>query len=223
MNRRRRAVWVPSRSVAAPVRSCLAAGLLAVLAACSTGDGRDLADPDPDLTRVTTTAPTAADDQARGAGASDLAIPVSSQGDTGLAVASADLAPGGPLPTTVTCDGPGTAPTVSWTGNEDRRSLALVVRDVDAGGSVHWLVTDLSGPSGKVEPSAAGTRPNGFGETAWTAPCPGDGLEHRYVFALYALDEPLDLEDDAPAQAVVDRLEATHVDAATLLGTYARP
>ncbi|MEL7207218.1 MAG: YbhB/YbcL family Raf kinase inhibitor-like protein [Actinomycetota bacterium] len=208
------------------MRRLLAAVVMAALVgACSTNDGRQLADPDPDLTRVTTTAPTATGEQARGAAAPDLAIPVSSAGPSGLTVASPDFAPGGSLPTTVTCDGAGTAPTVTWSGAPDDARLALAVRDADGGGAVHWLVTGLSGSSGTVDPSAltvADERTNSFGTDGWTGPCPDDGLEHRYVFALYLVPADPAVPDDAPPEAVLGALEAEQTGAATTLGKYLR-
>jgi phosphatidylethanolamine-binding protein (PEBP) family uncharacterized protein len=202
-----------------------AVALTAVLGACSTNDGRQLADPDPDLTRVTTTAPTATGEAARGGAAADLAIPVSSEGSGGLVVASPAFAAGASIPVEHTCDGPDRPPTVTWSGNADRQALALVVRDADGDGAVHWLVTDLGGAAGTLDPSdpTAGTvRPNDFGVAGWTGPCPGDDLEHRYVFTLYALPVATRLPADVDADALVGVLEAEHRGAATLLGVYAR-
>ena len=45
-------------------------------------------------------------------------------------------------PTAFTCTGDGVSPALSWTGTPaDASSLALVVRDRNAGGFVHWIVT----------------------------------------------------------------------------------
>ena len=220
-----------TRSVAsAPVQRIIGVAIAAVVcAACSTGDGRQLADPDPDLTRVTTTAPTASGEAARGGPAAELAIPVSSDGPGGLMVSSPDFEPGAALPSEFTCDGSDETPSVSWSGNDETSALALVVRDADADGAVHWLVTDLRGPTGTVGGPAAdrsdttGTvRPNGFGVAGWTGPCPSDDLDHRYVFALYSLAEPLLLDLETDASTVVGAIEADETGAATTLATYTR-
>lgn len=211
-----RPVRLPRKLIAVVVGAILVAG-------CSTDDGRRLADPDPDLTRVTTTAPTASGEASRGGPASAVAIPVSSQGPNGLSLTSGDFAPGAALPVVHTCDGADRPPAMLWTGNTDESPLALTVRDADADGIVHWLVTGLTASSGRIDgsPGQPGTqRPNGFGVTAWTGPCPPDDLEHRYVFTLYRLDEPLDLPAGTGAADVVDELERLHVEAATTLATY---
>jgi Raf kinase inhibitor-like YbhB/YbcL family protein len=70
------------------------------------------------------------------------------------------------------------------------------VTDPDAGGFVHWVVYGLPGSTiglreGRL-PQGARAGTNGFGDTGYGGPCPppGDGA-HRYVFTLYALDEPV--------------------------------
>lgn len=217
----------PQASVTSPVvRRLLAALALAALSAsCSTGDGRQLADPDPDLTRVTTTAPTATGEAARGGAAPAFAIPVSSTGPGGLTVSTAAFAPGATIPVEHTCDGDDQPPPIAWSGNGSDRPLALVVRDADADGAVQWLVTGVTGAAGAVDGGggAAGrARPNSFGVVGWTGPCPADELEHRYVFTLYALSPEVDLPADAPVDDAVRTIEAAHVGASTLVGLYAR-
>lgn len=199
--------------------------LAAVCIGCSTNDGRQLADPDPDVTRVTTTAPTATGEAARGGAASALAIPVSSTGLEDLTVSSPAFAPGAPLPIEHTCDGADVAPTINWTVDGTERPLALVVRDADADGAVHWLVTGLRGSTGTVGvDGAVGTpRPNSFGVDRWTGPCATDDLEHRYVFTLYTVPESLQPATDDDAETIVAAIEDAHLSAATLVGVYARP
>lgn len=199
--------------------------LAVVCLGCSTGDGRQLADPDPDLTRVTTTAPTATGEAARGGPASALAIPVSSVGPGGLAVSSAAFAPGEPIPVEHTCDGADVAPAITWAHDGDE-PLALVVRDADAAGSVHWLATGLRGDTGTVNGSdgGAGTRhPNSFGVDGWSGPCPADDLEHRYVFTMYALPPSLQLPTAGGPDAIVAAIEDAQQGAATLVGVYGGP
>jgi Raf kinase inhibitor-like YbhB/YbcL family protein len=129
------------------------------------------------------------------------------------------------MPVEHTCEGADRAPTVTWTGNTEERPLALVVRDADADGIVHWVVTDFDADAGTIDgsPSSPGTvRPNGFGVAAWTGPCPPDDLDHRYVFTLYELDDPLVATPDSEATALVNDLERLHTSAATTLATYTR-
>jgi phosphatidylethanolamine-binding protein (PEBP) family uncharacterized protein len=106
-----------------------AVGVGASALACSSSDGRDL--PPPRVAQTTTT-PSAPVVQA----------PVGSAEVFRLASPSfVDL---GEIPPQLTCSGEGRSPALEWSGTPlDTSSLALVVRDLDAGGFVHWVVTGI--------------------------------------------------------------------------------
>jgi len=136
---------------------------------------------------------------------------------------------GGAIPRHLTCDGDNVSPDLSWAGTPDgTRALALIVTDPDARGFVHWIAFGLTGtPSGglpagiSASPDAPPQGTNDFGRTGYGGPCPPSGT-HRYVFALHALDRPLDLTG-APRIEDVERAMDGHVLAqATLTGTYHR-
>jgi Raf kinase inhibitor-like YbhB/YbcL family protein len=104
-------------------------------------------------------------------------------------------------------------------------AFVLVVEDVDADGFVHWLLTDIPGDSREL-PEGTGDAigmpgRNDFGLTGWGGPCPPSG-EHRYVFTLYALSEPIQIEPDASAQAVREAIAHRLIGEADLTGVYAR-
>ena len=87
------------------------------------------------------------------------------------------------------------------------KELALVVDDPEAGHYVHWTVlgippTVTARPRTR-SPRAARELPNSAGDDDWMGPCPpeGDGI-HDYLFAVYALDAPLGLADDASPDEV---------------------
>lgn len=136
---------------------------------------------------------------------------------------------GGPIPRRLTCDGENVSPDLTWSdAPEGTRALALVVTDPDARDFIHWIAYDLTGtPSGGL-PAAVSASPdappqgtNSFGKTGYGGPCPPSGT-HRYVFALHALDAPLELAG-APRINELEAAMAGHVLArATLTGTYHR-
>jgi hypothetical protein len=133
---------------------------------------------------------------------------------------------GGPIPVAHTCDGDNVSPPLAWSEVPDgAAAFVLVVDDPDAGGFVHWLLTDIPGDSREL-PEGAGDAigmpgHNDFGLTGWGGPCPPSG-EHRYVFALYALSEPIQIEADASAQTVREAIAHRLIGEARLTGVYGR-
>jgi hypothetical protein len=64
---------------------------------------------------------------------------------------------------------------------------------------------------------------NDFGKAGYGGPCPPRGETHHYVFRLFALHRPTDLEPGAD-RAAFDKAVAPHVLAeARLTATYKRP
>ena len=162
-----------------PVARLTLAGLLALAAsACSSADGRTL--PPPHAGQTTTTPSTPV-------------IQPSSTVDAGFTLTSPDFLDTDLMPERLTCRGAGTSPALSWSGvPDDAVTLALVVRDRDAGGFVHWIVTGIDpvlvgiGSGGLPENALEGT--NDAGTIGWTPPCPPDpGDRHTYELALLAL------------------------------------
>ena len=202
-----------------------------LLAAACSNDGRELADPDPDLTAgpvPTTAAPTATGDAALGVDARELALPSSQVGPEGLTLESPAFTGGAVLPVTYTCDGEDVSPPLSWRQIPvGAAELALVVRDAEADGRIIWLVSGMTAGSvgfseGEVTDEAVVHR-NDEGRRRWSAPCPDDDVEHRYVFALHALTTALDVTGGAPTAEVVAAIDAVDLGAATVLGKYGAP
>ena len=133
---------------------------------------------------------------------------------------------GGSIPVQHTCDGDNISPPLAWDDvPEGAAAFVLVVEDPDAGGFVHWLLTDIPGDSREL-PEGAGDAigmpgHNDFGLSGWGGPCPPSG-EHRYVFTLYALSEPIQIEADASPQAVREAIAHRLIGEAQLTGVYAR-
>jgi phosphatidylethanolamine-binding protein (PEBP) family uncharacterized protein len=189
-------------------------GLLA-LTGCGPDDGRQLAEPSPDLTAVpvATTARAAIDDPEP-----ELAT----NGPGGVELRGTDFGPGEPLPLESGCEGP-ISPGLTWTQPPRRTTeLALVAQDVDGDGAVQFLVTGMSPDTLQIPrggPLESGeVRQNSSGTSTWTSPCPQDGFSHRIVFSLYLLDGPLP-EGPADTASVVDTIRAAAYGSATIVAT----
>jgi Raf kinase inhibitor-like YbhB/YbcL family protein len=182
-----------------------------VVAACSSADGRALPPADPLVTTTSTTTVPSIEPPT-----GDLAP---------FTLRSTAFADGGVLPDELTCTGAGVSPDLSWTDTpSDAESLALVVRDRDAGGFVHWIVTGID-PSvqgigeGGV-PEAAIEGPNDAGTVGWVTPCPPAGSgTHTYEVSLLALPGVVAVPPDSDAQQAAALLEASAGERAVLTGT----
>lgn len=134
------------------------------------------------------------------------------------------------LPDRFSYAGGNTSPPLEWYGIPDGTAeLALLCEDPDAPGGTfaHWVVVNISPestgvPEGAV-PSGAVEGVNGFGDLGWGGPHPPVGDEaHRYFFRLYALDEPLMLEEGVTAEDVHAGLEGHVLARGTLVGRFGR-
>jgi Raf kinase inhibitor-like YbhB/YbcL family protein len=122
----------------------------------------------------------------------------------------ADGTPGGKIALEYTCEGDDLSPPLSWEAPPaGTKSQALIVDDPDAPGGVftHWVLYGLAANTRDLRrgmaPAGARQGKNDFGTVGYRGPCPPPGKSHRYVFTLYALDQPLDL----PAGASVAELQ----------------
>lgn len=173
----------------------MAIGALPLLAACSSSDeGRTLRPPDPDQTTTAPTSPTAT------SGAP-------------LRLESSTMAEGGEVPVDHTCRGRDVSPSLHWTGVPSGTvELAVVVRDIDAGGFVHWVIAGLASDVGGVAegapPAGAVESTNDFGRPGWAGPCPVTGV-HNYEIRLYALSQPSGVTAGQPGAAAAAQVEAT--------------
>lgn len=147
-----------------------------------------------------------------------------------LVVRSEAFADGGNLPKRHTCDGEEVSPPLKWEEvPEGATELVLLVTDPDAPNRefTHWIVGGLDPGLGGLEegqvPEDAVEGSNDFNERGYGAPCPPEeDTAHRYVFALYALDEPLGMEPGASVDEIRDALEETALANGELVGTYTR-
>ncbi len=194
---------------------CAVALLVLVLAvpACSSEDGRQLAEPDPDLTATTppTTAP-----------ATTLA--------PFLSLSSPAVQVDGVLPTRFTCDGEDVSPPLAIANvPATADGLVLALTDPDADEFVHWVVADIAPTTTElaagVMPPGAVVYPNDFGNPTYDGPCPPEGETHSYVFTLYVLS-PSAVEfvgpDETNGAGLIDTVSRLATTSSAFTVTYQR-
>jgi Raf kinase inhibitor-like YbhB/YbcL family protein len=198
-----------------------------LVASCDSNDGRQLEPPTEEqraaMTTTTTTPPTVAPGLPPDVGAA------SSQAPGTAAAAFTMTAPwpdGGAIEARFTCDGADISPAVSWTAPPAGTvELALLVRDDDAGGFVHWAVAGIAPTAGGI--AEGGNLPRAiqgetsFGETGWGGPCPPSGT-HTYRFTLYALSQQAELAEGFGASELSVYTDTSSLATAEVTGTYTR-
>jgi Raf kinase inhibitor-like YbhB/YbcL family protein len=156
------------------------------------------------------------------------------EGKPALELTSSSFA-GGEIARKFTCDGGESSPELAWTAPPPAtKSFALIVVDRDSpfGYSfVHWVLYDI--PAEKRElaeglpkqdqlPDGSRQGQNDFDKIGYAGPpCPPAG-EHRYVFALYALDSRLNLPAGATRKQVENTLKDHILARGELIGRYRR-
>jgi Raf kinase inhibitor-like YbhB/YbcL family protein len=160
-----------------------------------------------------------------------------------LAVSSADFIEGNRLPDAQVFDdwgltGGNTSPQLSWSdAPEGTRSYAVTCFDPDAptpSGFWHWLVVGIpadvtalaagaGAEGGAGLPGGAFHVSNDYGTKAYGGAAPPQGdREHRYLFAVHALDtDDLGLDDSASAAATAFTIGGHTLARGVLTGTYA--
>lgn len=204
-----------------PARLVLLAASLLLLAC---GDD-DTPDPDPDAGPMA--------DLGRDFGV-DAAVP--------FAVSTSAFDEGGPVPEPHRCGPPlvadesgmNVSPALAWTaGPADTASYAVVVRDMSAGGLVHWAIYDIPAvlralpegvPAAQMPLAVDGARQaeiQGSGYFGYFGPCSG-GRGNVYVWTLHALpDETLPgVDPTTPETEVAALVEERSLASASLSGTY---
>ncbi len=147
-----------------------------------------------------------------------------------ITLTSPDFEDGGQIPTRLTCDGADDTPALHWEGlPADTAEVALLVEDPDAPGGtfVHWVLWGVGATSRELSqghlPAGAKSGRNDFGFRGWSGPCPPRGRgEHRYIFTVFALSEPLRLAPGASANDLRRALHSRVLAEGRLTGRYSR-
>jgi Raf kinase inhibitor-like YbhB/YbcL family protein len=191
----------------------LTVGALSLVAACGgVGDGRALRAPSPDQT-TTTVAPQAATTAGVDAGSATGGGAGTTPATEPLRVSSTAIAEGGEIPADFTCRGRDVSPPLLWTAvPEGTAEIAVVVRDVDADGFVHWVIAGLAPTTGGLAeatpPAASVEAVNDFGRPGWSGPCPPAGT-HNYEIEVYALSQASGVTDGQDGAGAAAQVEAT--------------
>lgn len=147
----------------------------------------------------------------------------------GLKLTSPSYAEGQAIPERFTCKGADVSPPFAWSGvPRGARSLAFILDDPDAPGGTwtHWTFWNLPAAAKGLEEGADVTAAGAVqgrtsnGTQGYHGPCPPSGT-HRYVATLYALSQPLSLQQGATAQQMRAAMTGRIVAQARLAGTFA--
>ena len=144
-------------------------------------------------------------------------------GRAGFALSSDAFRHGGELdPSFTAVEDDSVAPPLEWTAPPPgTQELALVVEDA-TDGKVHWLAWGLKGQKGALFEGEAPPRAgkNALGNSEWLLPDPPLGVEHTYVFQLFALDLPMTLMPGATHEELVKNIKGHVVAAAVLAARF---
>jgi len=150
---------------------------------------------------------------------------------------SRDIANGVPMHIRHSQDGDNVSPQLTWSGfPAETAAFALSCFDPDAptpAGFWHWTLVNLpvslteiprgfGAPHGELPDGAIRTRNDG-GTLGFigAAPPPGDHA-HRYIFAVHALDAPIDVRDGIGCTPAAFQMLFHTIARATLTPTYQR-
>ncbi len=143
---------------------------------------------------------------------------------------------GARIPVRHTCDGEDVSPRLEWSNApHGAKSYALIMFDPDApvGTFIHWVLYDIPGNRSYIDenvpraprvPGLGLQGVNDFGFHGYGGPCPPPGHgEHRYFFALHALDiDDVGLGPGARATQLIDRIKDHVIGYAVLMARYSR-
>lgn len=198
-----------------------------------------------EISQVSATLP--AGSQSGGEARLDLSQPssaTSSEDKTAMKLESPAFAHQSPIPKDHTEDGKDISPPLQWSDPpEGTKEFALICDDPDAPSPrrpapqpwVHWVIYGIPAdvrelpagvpPKEKLDsPAGARQGKNSWGSIGYRGPAPPRGSgKHRYVFTLYALDQPVTLGPGATKAELLKAIEGHVLATAQWIGTYERP
>jgi Raf kinase inhibitor-like YbhB/YbcL family protein len=140
-----------------------------------------------------------------------------------LTVRSPEFENEGEIPSKFTCDGKDINPTLEISEMpEGTKSIVVFLEDPDSRSASmnFWTLWNLK-PTGVIEEATtSGVRgSNSLGKSAYLGPCPAAGT-HRYFFKVFALNEMLNLPEDADRWAVQEAMKEHVIASGELMGWY---
>ena len=145
-----------------------------------------------------------------------------------ILLTSPDFANNQNIPRQYSCDGVNINPTLIINNVPNgTKGMAIIVDDPDAfmGSWIHWLIWNIPANTSRI---SAGSAPlgsiegiNGFGNNKYEGPCPPKGT-HRYLFKLFALDTPLNLDKNSKKADLENAMKGHVLDQTELTGLYSR-
>lgn len=146
-----------------------------------------------------------------------------------MEITSSAFEKGASIPKKYTCLGEDVSPPLKISNiPQGTKSLAIMVDDPDAPGGdwLHWLVWNIYPGTTEITegvlPDGAIEGTNSFGNIGWGGPCPPGGEEHEYVFTLYALAEPLDLDRGGSREEFESAIDGLVFEKAELRGKFSK-
>jgi len=133
------------------------------------------------------------------------------------------------------CSGKNISPDLKWSGApKGTQAFALTMYDPDAptgSGWWHWVVLNIpadatglptnAGSGGDLPKGATQTRTD-FGKPGYGGPCPPPGKPHHYIFKVFALKAPIQLDADSSGAMVGFYITQNKIGAAKLAATFGR-
>lgn len=111
---------------------------------------------------------------------------------------------------------------------KDTKEFVVILQDLDGETDkvTHWVIWNISEKTPTILentiPTGAVVGTNDFGKTALNTPCNSDESKpHRFVYDLYAIDEPLELDTTSTKDRVIAAMNGHVIDKAQLFFTVA--
>ncbi|ABE05504.1 phosphatidylethanolamine-binding protein [Rickettsia bellii] len=137
------------------------------------------------------------------------------------------------IPDKFTCKGQNISPHLEWNGFlSNTKSFVLIMDDPDAPVELapphgiwdHWIIYNIPASITQLQEGEVNddikVLNNSWKEKKYGGPCPPAGKPHRYFFKLYALNDYLELEENASKQDLVLALQKHLLGQAELIGIY---
>ncbi len=130
------------------------------------------------------------------------------------------------------CTGENISPQLFWEhAPADAKYFAVTMYDKDAptgSGLWHWVIFNIPGPAKELKSGAGDLSKNlaptgsiqsktDLGKQGYGGPCPSPGPPHQYLFTVYALKEPLTLDENTSPAIVSFYLNSKSIARASLV------